>query len=145
MYFPDFAPYSYNLPVVLPSVGCIGWLKRGRKFARAKADAAFLDKMASIIRRECVHVTRGTHNCDFCSEGRIWLDDKSELLGHAEMWIPATSRDVVFSAPTLIYHYCREHDYAPPQEFIDAVMNFDLASQWFGEAERERKVRAAFE
>jgi len=29
---------------------------------------------------------------------------------------------VLYAAPALIYHYVVEHDYKPPQEFIDAVM-----------------------
>jgi hypothetical protein len=30
-----------------------------------------------------------------------------------------------YSSPTLIVHYIDAHNYRPPQEFIDAVMNFE--------------------
>ena len=145
MYYQDFAPYSYDLPLAIKGGECIGWLEASHKFPCRKAEESLLDKIKKVIMRECVNVMRGTHSCDFCSEERIWLEGKRELLGHAEIWIPGASREVTFSAPTLIYHYCRNHDYAPPQEFIDAGMAFDLASEWSGQAERERRVRAAFD
>ena len=29
----------------------------------------------------------------------------------------------IYAAPNLIYHYVAEHHYAPPQEFVDALLH----------------------
>jgi len=49
------------------------------------------------------------------------LDAPAETSGNGEVWVEG--RDgLTYVAPALVLHYVVEHDYAPPQAFIDAVI-----------------------
>lgn len=57
----------------------------------------------------------------FCS-GAKWGDEPWRTLGNGEVHV----RDAAgtwFVAPRLIGHYVEEHNYLPPQDFIDTVIN----------------------
>jgi hypothetical protein len=41
-------------------------------------------------------------------------------LGSAEIRVFAVG--VIYAAPDLVFHYVRDHEYKPPQTFIDAVI-----------------------
>jgi hypothetical protein len=45
------------------------------------------------------------------------------LLGSAEAWI-SDHRGTVYAAPNLIYHYVRDVGYLPPEEFVEAVVEW---------------------
>ena len=32
----------------------------------------------------------------------------------------------IYSFPTMLYHYITEHDYCPPDEFLKALLDFDI-------------------
>jgi hypothetical protein len=42
-------------------------------------------------------------------------------LGNGEIRVIG-SAGKVYASPVMIYHYMSEHNYLPPQEFIDAVL-----------------------
>lgn len=52
---------------------------------------------------------------------KVTHDGTTLLLGSAEIRVPSRL-GVVYAAPDMIYHYIKDHDYVPPQEFIDAVL-----------------------
>ncbi|MFT0214070.1 hypothetical protein VQ643_15955 [Pseudomonas sp. F1_0610] len=64
----------------------------------------------------------GTRNKD----GYLCLKERSYLLGTANILIPSVDYQYFFCAPTLIYHYVEINNYLPPEEFIEAVLNFDF-------------------
>jgi hypothetical protein len=145
MYFPDLSPYSYSLGNrILPKVECVGWLDKEHPFPQKGLPQLFFTKLLELLRSEQVRVMRGLHHCPFCDEESVWLEGREVLLGHAEIWIPSQTRDVVFAAPTLIYHYCEKHTYSPPDEFIDAVLAFDLESGWSGPTEAKKRIDALY-
>lgn len=145
MHFSDLSPYSHDLGGrVLPKVECIGWLDKEHSFEQQKLPELFFRNLLKLLKDEHVRVMRGMHYCPFCDEKQVWLEGRSILLGHAEIWIPSHTRDVVFAAPTLVYHYCERHEYRPPKEFVDAVLAFDPASGWSGSVEAERRIDALF-
>ena len=51
----------------------------------------------------------GSHVCEICGAAR----------GHGEFWIEWDG--VRYVLPALVIHYCEEHDYQPPSEFLDAL------------------------
>jgi len=69
---------------------------------------------------------RGFHGCNLCSEKTGYLSakrDGEELkLGSAEIRVIGVDGKI-YAAPNLIYHYITVHNYRPPDEFIDAVLN----------------------
>lgn len=146
MFIPDQSPYSFNLPRALVGVECIGWLDPAHPFQRAETTARFLNKLLALIKREPVNEMRGIHECPWCSDEEIWLESEEPklLLGNAEVWVPDPTRDVVFAAPNLIFHFCSAHGYRPPDVFVAAVNAFDVESEWSGRVERRRKIEAIF-
>lgn len=68
----------------------------------------------------------GFHECTFCNDDpktylTIEKDGETVGFGHAEIWIFGPEGKA-YAAPTLIYHYVTRHHYAPPDEFVQAVL-----------------------
>jgi len=88
---------------------------------------------------------RGFHRCEFCKFdkpqiGPIYaeLHGETAYLGFAE--IRATHPDgTIFVAPTMIFHYVRDHKYKPPEKFIEAVRHTfrqtKRTTTWLGQAD----------
>lgn len=66
----------------------------------------------------------GHHTCDLCDDALdgMTLEAHGERvdLGASNLFVP--SPHGVLVAPSLVLHYIRDHDYAPPDEFLEAVM-----------------------
>jgi hypothetical protein len=130
MYFQDLSPYEYREKDKASNLFNIGWLDDEHDFPKGCSDDLFLDKILYLCMKP-VNITRGYHICPFCT-----YNSKEELfaaMGYKTMYkgVPVYfgSAEIrvngldgkVYAAPTLIYHYIKEHGYLPPQEFIDAV------------------------
>jgi hypothetical protein len=101
----------------------IGWLSCRQPFARGAVDPAFVEKLKLLYDRR-VRQSRGFHVCPFCEEHRLGLpvelNGKVLTLGSAQIEIK-DGKGRTYVAPDLLYHYVTQHEYLPPQEFIDAV------------------------
>jgi hypothetical protein len=124
MYFPDLSPYQYIARTSGPNVLNVGWLDAEHLYSRQRASEELLDALFEICSRR-VNKTRGFHLCPFCVSQSfgVTASRKAEslTLGSAEIWVEAKDGKI-YAAPNLIYHYVAEHDYCPPQEFIDALL-----------------------
>lgn len=123
-YFADLSPYEYASDPD-PAYN-VGWLDESTPFPTGPTSNAFRQKLLSYCQPEYV-VQRymGYHTCQFCAESKPVVQVEWEggrfALGDGEIRVIGTG--VVYAAPTLIYHYVADHDYAPPQEFVQAVLN----------------------
>src|SRR5947209_6974283 len=95
----------------------VGWLHPNHGFPQGSVPADFVAKLREFARRWAESITAlgwgaagGFHACEFC--GKAW--------GSGTFGVPAGER--VFYAPEMIAHYVEEHRYAPPAEFIAAVL-----------------------
>jgi len=96
-----------------PAVRAIGWLERGQAFPTGPVDPRFLAALrAQFDNRWLPVVSAGMHACD--------LGGCGGAAGAQHVIIP--SRDCVYIAPELIDHYVEAHAYAPPAEFVEAVL-----------------------
>ncbi len=147
MYLDNSIYEDSNLPIFN-----IGWLGKGAPFSQGNVDEFFINKLIAIYRRERVNITRSIYPCPFCFQsydsildydGILLEDQKNEILGISEIWLPNKQNTKVFVSPDLIIHYIRDHGYLPPQEYIDAVNNFDLNSSWFGEKMYEDHLQSS--
>jgi len=123
-YYPDLSPYEYA-PDPDPAYNA-GWLDASVPFPTGEASSAFRQKLLATCRPQyVVRLYRGVHTCQFCPEPEtpVYVPWEGEriTLGNGE--IRAIGTDVVYAAPTLVYHYVVDHDYQPPQEFVDAVLD----------------------
>lgn len=103
----------------------VGWLT-SNPFPKKEPIPEFLENLF-ILCQEPVEQTRGFHVCSFCLEPVfgpmiVRRGTKSITLGTAEIRVRGIE-PIVYSAPTLIYHYVADHHYAPPDEFVEAVLS----------------------
>ena len=123
-YFQDLSPYRYFHDDLY---GCknVGWLDPAYPFPTAPPDPAFLAKLWEFC-KVSVHQTRGWHLCPFCpaAESIIRAERNGEhlRLGTSEIRVFSLDDRTPYAAPTLIYHYVEAHLYAPPEEFVRAVL-----------------------
>jgi hypothetical protein len=143
-HFVDLGPYTYyEKDIIETSSGwimyhpryertSIGWIDAPHDFARGPTPSWFADALLDIIAGPRINTMSGFHKCTFCPgpdptvDMMIEVDHPSGpvLLGHTEIRIPARTGSM-FAAPSLIWHYITAHHYQPPDEFIDAVQNYD--------------------
>jgi hypothetical protein len=100
-----------------PPMFAVGWLHPNHKYTCGAVPAEF-SKRLKIFARQWPQSTKafgwgakaGFHTCEFCNEA----------LGTGEFGVPDRGRR--FFAPVMIAHYVERHDYAPPAEFVAAVL-----------------------
>ena len=132
-FYQDLTPYEYfarNEPNGLISLN-IGWLGYFQPFATGETSQEFKTRLFEFSQdKYVIHVARGFHVCEFCkvSDGE-WFrlqqsryGDKAYRMSVGNGEIRILGKSVVYAAPTLIYHYVTEHQYRPPDEFIEAVL-----------------------
>jgi hypothetical protein len=119
--FADLSPYIYTR--VTSTEKNVGWLGESSVFDTMQGDELLLD----MLWRHCkisVAQTRGIHDCELCRSRRSYIVERNGerlLLGSAEIRVISRAGSV-YAAPNLVYHYVQAHQYRPPMEFIDAVL-----------------------
>ena len=107
LYF-DRSPYVYGFKKLY----AIGWIDKGKPYNKGSVSPEFLMKIKSFIDNPHVGMPyMGFHRCFLCST----------FLGDDELFI--VGKNKIYVCPDSIDHYIEKHEYLPPQEFIDAVMN----------------------
>lgn len=123
MYYKDLSKYCY-LDKEEVSYN-VGWLGRFHRYNKGDVSEEFLDFLWEYLRYP-VNVCRGFHECEFCKNRHrgvpiIEYKGVKRKAGYYE--IRVFDKDgTMYAAPSLIFHYIVEHNYRPPQKFIDAVM-----------------------
>lgn len=114
MHIVDMSPRPYPELNGLVEVVSVGWLDTSHTIPAAAHPPALLDAIrARLALIEVVYISLGIYTCPFCS--------KVQVSGEYHFYNPATRRGYV--APALFLHFMEEHYYAPPKEFIQAVLN----------------------
>ncbi len=101
----------------------IGWLRRSQPYAQGRVPPGFVGELLSFCHEPWTVCARPVaERCPLCGEyvPPIMDDGRPVVLGTAE--IRVIGEREIYAAPTLIVHYVTAHDYAPPAEFIAAVM-----------------------
>jgi len=110
MYFADLTSYEYlkrNEPATLN----VGWLDAEHEFSKGKVPDTVIEHL-KLLAKKPTNQTRGFHLCPFCEIGAT---------SSAEIRVNGRNGKL-YAAPVLICHYIEAHNYQPPQEFIEAVM-----------------------
>jgi hypothetical protein len=122
MYYLDLTPYDYGYTNYKNALN-IGWLERGYEFTHGDfPEKQELLRKLKLKKRENLY--RGYHNCEFCEpyrteNGHTYLIES--CIGNGEYIVKWKGK--TYAAPMLIIHYIEVHNYKPPQEFINGVMN----------------------
>lgn len=123
MYFEDLTKYHY---MAEEDSFNIGWLETGHLFHQGSVPEEFMDRLWAYLRYP-VHVCRGFHVCDLCKEHHtnvsvVEYKGQKREVGYYEIRVWGKDGSV-YAAPSLIVHYILQHQYQPPQKFIDAVLD----------------------
>ena len=104
----DRPPYIYGFKKLY----AIGWIDKGQPYKNGKVSRKFIEKLKELINNPHVGMPyMGYHRCFLCSE----------FLGDDELFV--VGKNKIYACPDSMDHYIEKHEYRPPQEFIDAVMN----------------------
>lgn len=115
MRIKDLTPYTYTRKPILSNALAIGWLEGDDLINNV---GKVHSELISILKKyEIMNTKKGFHICEYCSE---WAPTTSA--GNGEIWVFGNDGKF-YIAPYLIIHYIEKHDYKPPKEFSDAVVN----------------------
>ena len=128
MYFPDLSPYHYNIAEPQQDLLHIGWLSIDHPFPTEPPNERLAEALRKLIAAR-VNLFRGFHICEFCpkpptvlsKQGIPMIAPPPGTTGNGEIRVPGANAKT-YAAPVLILHYVVEHQYLPPQEFINAVL-----------------------
>jgi hypothetical protein len=123
-YYPDLSSYEYS-PEGAEGVLNVGWLDVVHGFSRGDVPDVFVDKLWGFCQVALIQA-RGFHICELCDSP----SQKPPIARHGEDVLELGSAQIrvfgkdgrIYAAPNLIYHYVVEHQYCPPEEFIQAVL-----------------------
>lgn len=123
MYFEDFTNYSF---LYYENTKNIGWLDKDYPYFKGKVSDEFIDKLWKYLNLN-INRIRGFRNCRLCTvpykgTSEVVYKGESIMLGYEEIRVLSEDGKTSYAAPDLIYHYILNHEYKPPQEFIEAVL-----------------------
>jgi hypothetical protein len=112
MYFEDLYEEKNNYNDVIKVK--VAWLDTVAPFTTGDCPQEFVNKLKKIKPKI---YTKGWHTCPFCRDAT----------SSTQFLIPVPGENKKFyDVPYMIIHYIEEHNYLPPQEFIDTVMNMEV-------------------
>jgi hypothetical protein len=145
-YYPDLSPYQYREtstpaqrdrepPVYgVANTVNVGWLDGAEPFSTGETSGEFRERLLEFcLQGHDFNLTRGPHSCNLpeCPVepdrfGRrhpppVRRGKQTAYQGSSE--IRVVGEAAIYAAPTMIYHYVVDHNYQPPDEFVEAVLN----------------------
>ena len=126
-YFAELSPYEYH-PGLSGGLN-VGWLSAEQPFRRGSVSLAFAHELTVLAQGKVEKLTRGVHVCDLCQapadviEADARYEEVWEMFrrGNGELHVKSEF-GIVYCAPLLIVHYVAEHQYQPPDLFVEAVL-----------------------
>jgi hypothetical protein len=128
VYYPDLSVYTLVNAETDVTILTVGWLHKDYSFSQCQLSDAFKSRLLKF----CLNPIRfsfGKYVCHLCSNSSsnpvVSGDGLSSELGSAEI-IVCGIKGKLYLCPDLIYHYVTEHNYCPPTEFVQAVIQSPL-------------------
>ena len=114
-FYPDLGTETMCLSG--EGVRAVGWLHRDQVHPSGEVPLEFVRRLKEFAVRWRLStkelwwgIFRGGHVCEFCDRA----------YGHGNFGVLANN--LLYTAPEMIVHYIEDHGYAPPREFIAAVL-----------------------
>lgn len=109
--------YIPDLQTLESGFVAVGWLHPDHPFSQAEPATNFVLKLTQFAERSQASAMAlglgaagGYHTCEFCEQA----------YGIANFGVP--SGEKLFYSPEMIAHYVEAHRYAPPAEYIEAIL-----------------------
>ncbi len=144
MHIEDFAPctpWDDNTG----TIRAVGWLEREHDYSRGDVPREVMRALVPLLVDPWQPaVCAGVHRCSFCrftgGPGTLRFESTTVAIGSSTLFVPGDG--LVYAAPSLLVHYIDAHEYAPPTEFQQAVLNCPpMRSMAYLRAIRERAPR----
>ena len=113
-YYEDLTPFEYGM-YALPECVNIGWLDKRYPFEKGEVPDGFVERLKNL---PIIMQHTGPYICEFCDKN-VWSTNVRFVKGDY----------INYLTPSMISHYVEVHNYKPPQEFIDAVMNMNMTQK----------------
>jgi hypothetical protein len=129
-------PSPYQGPVFIHGVGkgylpdgfslkAVGWIE-DFGFPTGQVPDTFIELLIVSHTEKNIFSdgTRGIHTCTLCNQITPHVEWKSyniRVMGHGHYLVQKDK--TVFMAPELILHYLLDHQYCPPEEFVQSVLH----------------------
>ncbi len=123
MYYNDLAPCSYFGAELADKLIAVGWLDNEHPYTEGNLNDDTLDKLFELLVKPWnPMLLMGYAECGLCKIdiNDLTYNDKTIRVGNLNLFIPGEG--FLYVMPSLAAHYILAHNYAPPQEFCDAVM-----------------------
>ena len=133
MWYKDLAKCNYFGEEYAKIFAAVGWLENGKPYTNGESPIIIVEKLHEFRKTSGMHqYFLGYHKCDFCKFSDVELGANTILIAYKKQ---------IYACPALITHYIEKHQYLPPVEFIEAVLNYDHQSaiEYFKEI-RENKL-----
>lgn len=120
-YFEDLTRYIYHHGDGTGAVN-IGWLDSGKPYPRGPVDDLTVRKLRRLCVEQFTRGMRGTHGCPFCQKPKRIAAKYGRnfcFLGSGEIRVYGAEK--AYACPNMIIHYVEQHEYRPPDEFLEAV------------------------
>jgi len=125
-YYVDLSLYEFLDDVSTVKALNIGWLNGQIDYPKGETTSEFQARLWHFCRVGVVNPTRGWHDCELCVPEPFnpRVGNRLKPFGSAEIRVFHGTK--VYAAPDLIHHYATVHEYNPPEEFIEAILNCPL-------------------
>lgn len=138
MYYPDleFTSEENNYYIPNKTAVYIGWLEPSEEEpTTGETSEDFKERIREICEGEqfLEESHRGWHMCPLCASGR----------SSRTFLISSSVEDKFYYFPGMVHHYVSEHNYKPPEEFVEAVMALNLKpkkSKHLRDRQRKKRV-----
>jgi len=164
--------FTEDEAIVYLHIKYVGWLDSNHSYTEGLVSSSVTEKLKELLfldlknladendgllkPHEAIFIhgskTRGIHLCPFCDQSspikvepinlKYYRGSKSMLVGINAMYIPSTKNGEFYFFPTMLHHYITEHNYKPPEEFLNSLQAFDLSKPFNIFQEEEKSYLA---
>ena len=123
-YYPDLSPCPYFGKAAIDKLVAVGWLDEAHPYPQDEVSESFLTKLFDLLVRPWApSYFMGYAECPFCAmDGYgVRYKDKKIVVGAFNLFVPGAG--FLYAAPSMLAHYILTHNYAPPPQFQQAVLN----------------------
>lgn len=124
-YYEDLTSYEYGECYNDKTVN-IGWIDEVHSYPKGEIAGEFILSLWEYIKYP-INQTRGVyHNKRLDPQTSFHFahyEGYHMTLGDAEIRVVDLENDLIYAAPNLILHYIITHQYLPPEQFVNAVIN----------------------
>jgi hypothetical protein len=113
--YQDLATLDYFGAEFAHILRAVGWLERGDTFSRGASDVRVITRLRELLVDPFApFAAGGPHACSLCAYF-------PEASGSQNLFVPADG--FIFVCPELIVHYMNAHQYLPPPQFCNAIVD----------------------